>query len=215
MSNPALQDVIAELKNRGLRAGEDEGKKIVADAEAKAARIVADAKEQADAIVAGANAEAEQLRKQLDAELRQSASIGLEAFRQALERSLVVPTIDAAVKPVLDDPAVLKEVILATVAAFASAGGSSASLQVLLPEAQRARLDEAFVAELVRQAETGVEVTFSDGFTLGFKLAPEGSGYQFDYSGAGFQEIFLSYLAPRFRQYFVARDGGAAPAATE
>jgi V/A-type H+-transporting ATPase subunit E len=205
MSNAALQDVIAELKNRGLRAGEDEGKKVVADAEAKAAKIVADAREQAAKIVTDANGEAAQLRKQLDAELRQSANIGLEAFRQALEKSLVVPTIDAATKPVLDDPALLKEVILATVEGFSAKTGTSASLQVILPQALRDKLDAAFVAEIQRQAKAGVKVTFADGFTMGFKVAPEGSGYQFDYTGAGFQEIFLSYLAPRFREYFVAK----------
>ncbi len=202
MSNPALQDVIQELKSRGLRAGEEEGAKVVDASQAKGDKIVADAKAEAEKIVAGAKAEAEAMRKQLDAEMRQASAVGLEAFRQAVENGFLVPTVDGALAGIMDDKAMLKEIILETVKAFGSSGGSADALDVILSDAQKAKLDDAFVAELKARAGHDVNVSFTDGFRFGFRISPEGSGYMFDFSDGGFREIFLKFLAPRFRGYF-------------
>lgn len=202
MSNPALQDVIQELKSRGLRAGEEEGAKVVDASKTKGDKIIADAKAEADQIVGKAKAEAEAMRKQLDAEMRQASAVGLEAFRQAIEGSFLVPTVDTALVSVMDDKAMLKEIILETVKAFGSSGGSADALDVILAEAQKTALDGAFVAELKARAGRDVNVDFADGFRFGFRISPEGSGYVFDFSDGGFREIFMKFLAPRFRGYF-------------
>jgi len=199
-----LQQVITELKTRGLRAGEEEGAKIVSDAKSEAAKIIDEAKAQAAKIVADSQTEAKATRAQLDAELRQASAVGLEAFRQGVEKSFLVPSVEAGARGVLDDTTTLKEVIVATVKGFASSGGAQTDLEVILPAALQTQLDNAFVATLKMEAATGVTVTFEDGFSFGFKLAPEGSGYVFDFTEDGFREIFLKFVAPRFRTYFFA-----------
>ena len=199
-----LQQVITELKTRGLRAGEEEGAKLVSDAKSEAVKIVDEAKAQAAKIVADAQTEAKATRTQLDAELRQASAVGLEAFRQGVEASFLVPSVEAGARTVLDDTTTLKEVIVATVRGFASSGGAQTDLEVILPAALQQKMDAAFVATLKMEAATGVQVTFEDGFSFGFKLSPEGSGYVFDFTEDGFREIFLKFVAPRFRTYFFA-----------
>ncbi len=202
MGDQALQQVIDELKSRGLRAGEDEGRQKVEAAEAKAAQIVADAQAQADGIVNGAKNEAASMREQMQAELRQASAVGLEAFRQAVEKSFLVPTVDKALQRVLDDPSELRAILVETVKGFAAQGGGSGDLTVILPEAQRAKLEGAIKADMLSQTGSSVTVKFEDGFSFGFRLSPEGSGYLFDFSDEGFREIYLKFLAPRFREYF-------------
>jgi len=202
MSNPALQDVIQELKSRGLRAGEEEGARVVDASKAKGDQIVVAARAEAEQIVAHAKAEAEAMHKQLDAEMRQASAVGLEAFKQAVEKGFLVPTVNTALAGILDDKAALKEIILEAVRAFGSSGGADDVLDVILADAQKTKLDEAFVAELKARASKDVDVSFSDGFRFGFRISPEGSGYVFDFSDGGFREIFLKFLAPRFRGYF-------------
>ena len=199
-----LQQVITELKTRGLRAGEEEGAKLVSDAQTEAAKIVEEANGQAAKIVANAQTEAKATRAQLDAELRQASAVGLEAFRQGVEKSFLVPSVEAGARSVLDDTTTLKEVIVETVKGFASSGGSQTDLEVILPAALQQKMDAAFVATLKMEAATGVQVTFEDGFSFGFKLSPEDSGYVFDFTEDGFREIFLKFIAPRFRMYFFA-----------
>ena len=189
MGDQALQQVIDELKSRGLRAGEDEGRQKVEAAEAKAAQIVA-----VD--------DAASMREQMQAELRQASAVGLEAFRQAVEKSFLVPTVDKALQRVLDDPSELRAILVETVKGFAAQGGGSGDLTVILPEAQRAKLEGAIKADMLSQTGSSVTVKFEDGFSFGFRLSPEGSGYLFDFSDEGFREIYLKFLAPRFREYF-------------
>ena len=215
MSTPALQDVIDELKSRGLRAGEEEGAKVVADAEAKAEKTLADAKAKAEEIVAGAEIEAKAMKKQLDAELRQASAVGLEAFQQALEKSFLVPAIDDTVASVLDDPKSLKDVIVATVKSFADSGGTQSDLTVILSANKQKKFTKAWINGLVKRAGDGVKVSFADGFSFGFKIAPEGSGYLFDFTEDGFREIFMGFMAPRFREYFNAQEKKEDAAADE
>ena len=202
MGDQALQQVIDELKSRGLRAGEDEGRKKVDEAEQRASQIVAAAKAEAEGIVGAAKTEAGAMREQMRAELRQASAVGLEAFRQAVEKSFLVPTVDKALQRVLDDPAELRAILVETVKGFAASGGTGGGLEVILPEAQRAKLEGAVQADLARQTGTSVTVRFDDGFSFGFRLSPESSGYLFDFSDDGFREIYLKFLAPRFREYF-------------
>lgn len=204
MSDSALQQVIEELKSRGLRAGEDEGAKIVTEAEGKAEKIVADAKAEAEKIIADAKAEAESMKKQLDAELRQAAAVGLQDFRSRVEKSLLVPAVEEGIGGGLKDAGALREILQETVKGFAASAGSRTELEVLLPEAMQKQLDSSVAMRLKASTGAGVTVKYDTGFELGFKVSPKGSGYLFDFSDEGFKEIFLKFLAPRFRQYFFA-----------
>ncbi len=202
MRDQALQHIITELKTRGLQAGAEEGAKLIESAKRKAEDIVAEAEARAAQIVDEARSRSEARQKELDAELRQASAVGLESFRQAVLKSLLVPAVGSELGRVLQDPAQLAEVIQATAAGIAASDGTTQELEVLLPEAQRERLDAAFMARLQREIRTGVEVKFDDGFKLGFQLAPKGSGYLFDFSESGLRDVFAKFLAPRFRKYF-------------
>ncbi len=205
MGDQALQQVIEELKSRGLRAGEDEGRQKVEAAEQRAQQIIAEAEAKAESIVNGAKAEAKTTEEAMKAALVTAAKDGVKDFSQAVEGSLLVPTVDKALARVLDDPAELRAILVETVKGFATTGGVTGDLQVILPEAQRAKLEGAIKADMLAQAGTGVSVRFDDGFTCGFRLSPDGSGYLFDFSDDGFREIFLKFLAPRFREYFFTK----------
>ena len=138
----------------------------------------------------------------LDAELRQASVVGLEAFRQAVLKSLLVPTVGAELGGALREPAALTDIIKATAAGIAASDGATQQLEVLLPEAQRERLEATLMARLQGAIRAGVEVKFDEGFKLGFQLAPKGGGYLFDFSESGLRDVFVKYLAPRFRKYF-------------
>ena len=54
-----------------------------------------------------------------------------------------------------------------------------------------------------KRALAGASFEFDDGFELGFRIAPDGTTYHFDFDKDGFQEVFLEFLAPRFRECFM------------
>ncbi|MBN1944311.1 MAG: hypothetical protein JW797_01490 [Bradymonadales bacterium] len=202
MSQQGLDEVIAELKNRGIKAGEEEREKIVAAAQTKARQIVAEANEEAQRVRDKAKNDAEATRTQLAAELRQASAVGLEAFRQAVERAMLVPELDSKMAEVLGRPEFLKEILVEAARGFTQSGGAVEELDLLLPEAQRGKLEGGFLQALRKESGVGVTVQFDEDFSFGFKMAPSGGGYLFDFTEDGFREILLRFLAPRFRKYF-------------
>ena len=202
MREQALQQIITSLKTRGLQAGAEEGAKLVEAAKHKAEDIVAAAEARGEQIVEDARARAKALKQELDGELHQACLVGLEAFQQAVLKSLLVPTVSAELGKVLQDPTALTEIITAAAAGITSSSGTNQQLEVLLPESQRERLGAAFIARLRARVQTPVEVKFDDGFKLGFQLAPQGGGYLFDFSEGGLRDVFIRFLAPRFRAHF-------------
>ena len=202
MRDKRLQDVVTELKTRGIRAGKAKAAKMVEAAEQQASEIVAAAEAQATQIVNDAKRRSEVLAKELDAELRQASAAGLEAFRQAVLKSMLVPAVTAELRHSLSDPSTLAMIITTAAQGIGASSSSDQPLEVLLPEAQREALGAAFVAKLKEQMRTGVKVRFDTGFEFGFQISPEASNYVFDFSEAGLRDVFVRYLSPRIREAF-------------
>jgi len=202
MSHQGLEEVINELKNRGIRAGEQEAEKIIQAAHQKAQAIVTEAGAEARRIGEKAQSDAQTTRAQLDAELRQASAVGLEAFRQAVEKSLLIPEVDERLRSVLDRPDFLQDILIEAARSFASRDGAPEELSVILPESKRDKLEGAFIQNLRKNLSVGIKVQFDEGFDFGFKMAPQSAGYLFDFTNQGYQEILLKFLAPRFRKYF-------------
>jgi len=201
VSDTGLEKVIKELKTRGLRAGEEEGQQRTAQAEEQAQQILDEARAEAERIKAEAEKEAEATRRQMEAELRQMAAVGLQSFRKAVESSCLVPTVEEALVKVLGNPAEVAKLLSETIRGFVAADGK-ADLDVILPEAQRDKLERAVKAKLVGRLGAGIKVRYDDGFTFGFKLSPKKMGFLYDFTDEGFKEVYLRFLAPRFREYF-------------
>ncbi len=204
MESFGLEDVVQELKNRGIAAGQKQAEEIEAAAKEKAAKIVADARAEAEGIKAAAKAEKEATLAAMRAEMAQAGRVGLTAFRKAIEDGFLVPEVAGEVKSALGKQSVLEPAILELVRAFAKQGMKSSQIEVLLPAARQKDLAGAFVTKLRTRGAAGVNVAFDESLTFGFRIGPKGEGFSFDLSDEGFQEIFLRFLSPRFREAFFA-----------
>lgn len=204
MESFGLEDVVQELKNRGIEAGRQQASQIEADAQTRAAKIIADARAEAEAVKAAAKVEREATLAAMRAELAQAGRVGLAAFRQAIEAGFLVPEVAAEVKGALGKQAVLEAAILELVRAFAKEGMKTSDIEVLMPAERQKELAGAFVTKLRMRGATGVTVEFDESLSFGFRIGPKGEGFSFDLSDEGFQEIFLRFLSPRFREAFFA-----------
>lgn len=208
MEQHGLDQVIGELKERGIKAGEAEAARIVAEANARAERIVTEANEQAAAVRKKAEADKAATLAALDAEMAQACRVGLAAFRQAIEGGFVVPEVTMAMQEVLKRPALLEQIVADMARAFAASGWGTGGVEVLLPEARRAELEQVFVGRLAARGAGGVQVRFDDSLAFGFRLGSPGGGFSFDLSDEGFAEVLVRFLSPRFRAAFY-RSGDA------
>ncbi|MBM4321266.1 MAG: hypothetical protein FJ125_15295 [Deltaproteobacteria bacterium] len=204
MEQFGLEQVVEELKRRGVQAGEAEARRIVAEAQAEAQRLRAEAAAEAETLRRGAREEKARTLAALQAEMAQAARVGLAAFRCALEGSLLQPVVDEALAATLAQPALLTDLVLEMVRAFCASGMKVSDLELLLPEQHRQELEGLFLQRLLARGAQGVQVSFAPGLRSGFRIGPRGGGFIYDLGDEALREVFLSFLAPRFRKAFFA-----------
>ena len=205
MQQYGLDQVIDELKTRGIKAGEDEATRIVEQARARAKEIRAEAEVEAEEIRARARAQKKATLAAMESEMAQAARVGLAAFRQSIEKGFLVPEVDESLHGVLGKPGFLENALLEIVKAFAASGMSKGEVDALLPEARRAELGTFFLTKLKARGAKGLVVRFDDSLSFGFRIGPRGGGFSFDLSDEGFREVFVRFLSPRFRKAFCAQ----------
>ncbi|MCU0660888.1 MAG: hypothetical protein MUC50_01010 [Myxococcota bacterium] len=214
MEQHGLDQLIGELKSRGVKAGAEEAARLVVEAKAKAETIISQAKAEADSIRRKAEDDRTATKAALDSELKQAARVGLAAFREAIEKGFAVPEIDAQVKRALDRPGFLEDAVGELVKSFAATGLANTDIEVLLPERRKNELGAAFIDALSARGASGVKVRFDDSLSFGLRIGPKGSGFNFDLSDEGFREVLVRFLSPRFRAAFYAptsKAGGGKP----
>ncbi len=206
MPSDALQNVIEKLKDQGIKAAEVDAKKIKRKAERDAEEIITSAEAKAQSILERAREEERKIREQLNTELERASKIGLDAFKSAVEKALVVPTIEETLAGVLKTPQFLEKVIIEMVKGFAANKFKGADLTLLLPAELQKQLGSSIGAKMKMMAGGGdVQVTFDDSIRFGFKIGPSQKGFVFDLSDEGFREIFTRFISPKFRELFVQK----------
>jgi V/A-type H+/Na+-transporting ATPase subunit E len=208
MEQHGLEQVIGELKARGIKAGEEEALRIIGEAKIKADKIIALAKDEADAIHKKSQSDKKATVAAMEAELRQAAKVGLAAFRQSIEKGFLVPEIDQALRTTLQKPNFFDDVIADLVKGFAASGFSKDDIEVILPETRKQELSQVVMAKLNEHGAAGSKVKFDDSLSFGFKIGSKSSGFVFDLTDEGFREIFTRFLSPRFRTAFYAGTNG-------
>ena len=200
-----MERKIAELTQRlyqeGIEKGEARARELIAEAEAAGTRIVADAEDRARAIAEQAARHAEETRRHVDAEIRLSAAQALTSFKQLLLTSVIAQVVDDAVTRSLSDTATVTEFIKSSVRGWNCAAGQAPDLVYLLPEAQKAELDQS-VRKAVSQVLTGgVELRYSTALKAGFRVGPKDGAFAVSFTDEDFREFFKEYARPRAKKY--------------
>ncbi len=207
MEEHGLDKVIEKLKEKGIKAGEEESRKLKAEAEKKAKEVLEAANKKAEEIVKKAETEAESTTRQMQAELRNATQVALTAFRQSMEKGFLLPEVDTALKPVISKADFLESVLTELIKTFAEQGFKEGGIRVLLPENRRKELESALVQKLKMKAAAKVEVDFDDTISYGFQIGPQDGKFVLDFSESGFREILMRFMSPRFREFFESGEG--------
>lgn len=195
-----LAELTDKLYKEGVEKGEEEGAKIIADAEAKAAALVDDAKEEAKRLLAEAKTEAEELRRNVETELKMVGSQILSQVRTQVVDAILAKSVDAPMTAALSDVNTMSEMIKAIAQQWKMGGTGTPTLEVILPEAKRAELEKAFKSALAAELKEGMKLAFSPRVRVGFQVQPVGGGYKLSFTDEDFAELFKDHLRPRTRK---------------
>jgi vacuolar-type H+-ATPase subunit E/Vma4 len=199
-----LGDITNELRERILSPAKAESERILREAGDEAKRIVTDAEREGSRIQEAAKKEAETVLKQMETDMNTAARNFMLLVQERLEKVIVQPTVEAELKPLLDDPEFLKKIIEELIVSFSRLQGEERNLEILLPEKMRDELGEWFLEKFRQKAVRHLVVHFTDRVSFGFKIGVEGTGSHFNF-GEGLVEAFTEFCSPRFRRHFFAR----------
>jgi V/A-type H+-transporting ATPase subunit E len=195
-----LQELTEKLYNEGLSKGRQEAEMILAKASSEAADIVAKAREESGKIIEDARKEAEEIRDRLLNELRMASRQSITTLKKEIETLIIFKALGTPVKDTLEDTELIKSVIKSAVEAFKPETGSSASLNIILPERLKGQLDNFIRKEIEEQMKVGIILSFDKKMSGGFKIGPKDDNYFISFTDKDFQEFLGGYLRPKTRE---------------
>ena len=185
-----LQQLTQKLYDEGLEKGRAEADRLVAEAKKEAAKIVAEARAQAEDIVRKAQDKAEDVEKNTMTEI----SLAGKQAAAKIKSEIASMSTAAGVREAVMDPAFIKEMLLSVAKNWNGADAGKVELKALLPEADRAKLDEAFGKSARELLSAGIEVGYSKEVKTGFKVGAKEGGYYISFSDADFDALLGEYL---------------------
>lgn len=189
-----LQELTKKLYDEGLEKGRTEAEHLVSEAKTDAARIVKEARAEAEEIVRKAQSKAEDVAKNTMTEIALAGKQAVAKIQSEIASMIVVKGTASGVKEATLDPAFLKAMLLSVAKNWNGASAGKVELKVLLPEAERAKLDAEFGKTAQELLAEGIEVGYSKEVKTGFKVKAKDGGYYISFTDADFDALLSEYL---------------------
>lgn len=195
-----LQELTRKLYDEGLEKGRADADKLISDAQAQARKILDEARAQADEIVRKAHAKAEEVEKNTMTEISLAGRQALSTIKSEIASAIVAKSTAEGVKAAALDPKFLEEMLLAVARNWNGSDSGKVSLQALLPEEAREKLDAAFAKSARALLDAGIEVGWSKEVKSGFKVGAKEGGYYISFTDADLEALLGEYLRDKVYQ---------------
>ncbi len=186
-----VKELIEKIKNEGVVAAEDEAKRVIEDAEEKAAQIIKSAR-----------AEADSYKSQAEGEIKKQEAASRDALNQAardiligLEKQVIAKfaaVIDTQVSTALT-PELTKKIIMELAKSWAEKGEES--IKLVLSSKDAKELEAGLKTELSKTFKAGVEIIPSAKFSKGFRIGGQ-DGVLYNFTQEGIAEVLAESLSP-------------------
>lgn len=208
-----VEQLIARLRDDGVKAGRAEANAIVEQARTEAETMLAEAKAKATGIVADARSEAAQLENAGKEALRIATRDTILRFQQEL-MDYFNERVRRLVSEELEDRETLGRLIveLASDASRTAGVAESEAIEILLPQevlsVEELKLNQKALKGKLTELVKGIaQATYRDGVTFkpleagakGIRVHVRGKDLEVDLTAKAVAEILLEHMQPRFR----------------
>lgn len=185
-----IKDLIAKIKNEGIKAAQDKSSQIELAAQGAADKIIKDAKNAADKIIKDALREAQSLRSSTEALLKQSARDMLLSLKREIGIMLsevIKNNIRASLAP---------EEMLKIIISLIKANTQKDDIVVSLKEEDLKKMQKELFAQLGDDMKKRLILKPSDEINSGFSISYDSGKSLFDFSEQALAEYISAYLKP-------------------
>jgi len=195
-----LDELTKKIYSEGVSKANNDAEEIINKAKAEAKEIVRKAKAEADKIINDANKNSEEIKHNIESEMKLSVNQTISSIKQQITNLITFKAVKEALDKDLEDKDFIKNIIIKIVENWNPAGSEKIDLNLLLPEKDRNNLGKYFQSKEAAILKAGINVSFDENITSGFKIGPKDNSFVLSFTEEDFENFFKSYLRPRTNQ---------------
>ncbi len=197
-----MSDKLKELTDRlyrdGVEKARNEAETILADAGINKDEIIRKAEMDAAAILEKGRKDADALRSRMESELAMAARQAEGALKQRIINILSDTVLTEGVQNALNDEALLNDLIVSTMGAWAD-DGKIPEISLVLSDSKKDLLIKGLKSSLKKQIDDGLSIEFSDRMKSGFRIESKDGSYAMSFTEKDFEEFFRSFIKEKTR----------------
>ena len=186
-----IQELTEKIYNEGVKQGQVEADRLIAEAEARAKKIEADATARAEEIIKSAEHRSSELKKNTESELRLYTAQLIDSLKSSISNQIQGEVAKNSVQALSSDPSFVREFILKLAERFDLTRG------IEISTADAEGLQAYFTSHAKSLLESGVSIRSVAGKPTDFTVAPKDGSFKVQFGEAEFVEYFKEFLRPQ------------------
>ena len=189
-----IQELTEKIYNEGVKQGQVEADRLIAEAEARAKKIEADATARAEEIIKSAEHRSSELKKNTESELRLYTAQLIDSLKSSISNQIQGEVAKNSVQALSSDPSFVREFILKLAERFDLTRG------IEISTADAEGLQAYFTSHAKSLLESGVSIRSVAGKPTDFTVAPKDGSFKVQFGESEFIELFKSFLRPEMNR---------------
>ncbi|MDL2255772.1 hypothetical protein LJC44_03240 [Parabacteroides sp. OttesenSCG-928-G06] len=186
-----IQELTDKIYREGVEKGNEEAKRILADATSQKETMLKEAQEEAARIVADAEKKASELKKNTEAELKLFANQAIEALKSEVTNLITGNITETNVKAAVTDKGFMQQMILEMAREWVKSGS------LTIQTAQAKELTTYFESNAKELLTKSVKIEEVSGKPASFTILPADGSYKVTFGEEEFVAFFKEFLRPQ------------------
>ncbi len=189
-----IQELTSKLYEEGVKKGNAEAEKIIAEANKKEKQILDDANSKAQQIIDAAKKKSTEVNNNAESELKLYASQALEGLKTEVTNIITQKLATSGVKAAVNDKEFMQKLITSLMQNWAE------KQTMVVGVENKDELENYIKANAKSLLDNKLKIESVNGIKTGFVIAPEDGTYKVNFGEKEFVEYFKEFLRPQIQQ---------------
>ncbi len=189
-----IQELTSKLYEEGVKKGNAEAEKIIAEAKSKEKQILDDANSKAQQIIDAAKKKSTEVNNNAESELKLYASQALEGLKTEVTNIITEKLATSGVKAAVNDKEFMQKLITSLMQNWAE------KQTMVVGVENKDELESYIKANAKSLLDNKLKIESVNGIKTGFVIAPEDGTYKVNFGEEEFVEYFKEFLRPQIQQ---------------